>query len=256
VTEPELGYTGRLLAGGSFLTRQSHRSRMDRALRMLDGRKFTTAADVGAADAWYLRAMLERGMVEEAVAIDTDSDALQLAASAGDSPSLTFARPDDPALTCRYGTFDFVSCLETLEHVDDVSGVLDEVVELGKPGGTVLISVPVEVGPSLLVKQAGRWLANRRGGYGYERYSWHELWRAGIRWNVEGMQRQNLYSHKAFDFRAVRKLLDARISVTRTAFSPVPMLGPVLASTVYWLGTKRSVTHASPAERSVPIALG
>jgi SAM-dependent methyltransferase len=242
-----LSYTNRLLEGGSFLTRQSHRSRMDRALSLLDGRKFGTAADVGAADGWYLRALLDRGVVDEAVAIDTDGDALQRAVATGDVPSLTFARPDDPALASRYGTFDLVSCLETLEHVDDVSVVLDEVVELAKPGGTVLISVPVEVGPSVVLKQGGRWLANRRGGYGYERYTWHELWDAGARWDVDGLERQNVHSHKGFDFRAVRKLVDARIAVARTAFSPVRLLGPVLASTVYWLGTKRRVTHASPA---------
>lgn len=234
------GYSNRLLTGGSFLTRRSHRSRMDRSLRMLGGSKFATAADVGAADGWYLRTLVEQGVVGEGVAIDTDAEALQLAATRVATLPLSFLTPDDPTLQRRHGTFDLVACLETLEHAEDVSAVLDEVVNLARPAGTILISVPVEVGPSVVVKQAGRWLANRGGSYSYERYTWRELWAAGARWKVDGLERQNLHSHKGFDFRKVKKQVDERVAIVSTAFSPASFLGPVLASTVYWLGSKRT----------------
>jgi len=244
-SEPDdAGYSHRLLTGGSFLTRRSHRSRMDRSLRLIEDSRFDTAADVGAADGWYLKALLERDVVREGVAIDTDVEALRAAAAQSGPLPLSFVTPDDPSLGPRRGTFDLVTCLETLEHTADVSAVLDELVDLARPGGTVLISVPVEVGPSLVVKQAGRWLANRGRSYSYERYTWRELWDAGARWKLDALERQNLFSHKGFDFREIRKQVDERFAIARTAFSPVPFLGPVLASTVYWLGTKRDAGRA------------
>ena len=185
-----------------------------------------------------LRTLLERGVVGEGVAIDTDTDTLRAAAEQSGPLPLSFATPDDPTLGSRRGTFDLVTCLETLEHAEDVSAVLDELVNLARPGGTILISVPVEVGPSVVVKQAGRWLANRGHSYSYERYT-AELWTAGARWKVDALERQNLYSHKGFDFRELRKLVDERVAIARTAFSPMSFLGPALASTVYWLGTAR-----------------
>ena len=178
-------YSHRLLTGGSFLTRRSHRSRMDRSLRLIEGSRFDSAADVGAADGWYLENPLEQGVVREGVAIDTDTEALRAAAERSGPLPLLFVTPDDPALGPRRGTFDLVTCLETLEHTPDVSTLLDELVTLARPGGTILISVPVEVGPSVVVKQAGRWLANRGHNYGYKRYSWRELWTAGARWKVD-----------------------------------------------------------------------
>jgi len=243
VTSPsdssDQAYSHRLLAGGSFLTRRSHRSRMDCSLRMIEGTHFDIAADVGAADGWYLRTLLERGLVDEGVAIDTDTDALRAAAEQSGPLPLSFATPDDPTLGSRRGTFDLVTCLETLEHATNVSAVLDELVNLARPGGTILISAPVEVGPSVVVKQAGRWLANRGQSYSYERYTVRELWTAGARWKVDALERQNVYSHKGFDFRELRKLVHERVAIARVAFSPMSFLGPVLASTVYWLGTTR-----------------
>jgi hypothetical protein len=130
-------------------------------------------------------------------------------------------------------------CLETLEHAEDVSAVLDEVVNLARPAGTIL-SPSRSSGTKVVVKQAGRWLANRGGSYSYERYTWRELWTAGARWKVDALERQNLHSHKGFDFRKVKKQVDDRVTIVGTAFSPASFLGPVLASTVYWLGTKRT----------------
>ena len=57
----------------------------------------------------------------------------------------------------------------------------------------------------MVVKQAGRWLANRGHSYSYERYTLRELWAAGARWKIDSLERQNLFSHKGFDFRQVKK---------------------------------------------------
>lgn len=61
-----------------------------------------------------------------------------------------------------------------------------------KPGAKMVISVPIEVGPSLLFKQVGRYFANTKGSYGYERYHLKELFSASILWDTEAFPRLTL----------------------------------------------------------------
>jgi SAM-dependent methyltransferase len=44
------------------------------------------------------------------------------------------------------GKFDFVSCLETLEHVGNLDSAIDNLINTTKSGGTLIITVPIEVG--------------------------------------------------------------------------------------------------------------
>ena len=98
-----------------------------------------------------------------------------------------------------------------------------------------MVSVPIEVGPALLVKQAGRWWANRLTDYGYERYAWRELLRAGPGWDAGALTSVNTYSHKGFDYREVRSMLSRQLQLVRTVYSPLGWTGPWGASTVFWL---------------------
>jgi SAM-dependent methyltransferase len=231
-------YNDRLLTGGSFATRFSHRGRLSTATAVLNGRRFHRAADVGAADGTFLRSLLDRGSIEEGVGIDADPAMLTVGRDRSRGLPLRFLPPDDAELAASAGMFDLVVCMETLEHVGDPATVVQLVAGLAAPGATLLVSVPIELGPSLIGKQIGRWLANRRGAYGYESYRWSELARAGLLWKTEGMSRVNLHSHKGFDFRTVRRLLAAHASIEQTVYSPVRFLGPAVASTVFWIAKR------------------
>ena len=50
---------------------------------------------------------------------------------------------------------------------------------------TVLLAVPIEVGPSLLLKQAARAFTNLFRPYGYDRYSPWELFQAVALWRTD-----------------------------------------------------------------------
>jgi SAM-dependent methyltransferase len=196
----DAGYSRRVFSGGNVLTRWSHRRRSRAALAILRGRRFPQVADVGGADGWFLRELVDAEIADGGATLDIDPALLDAGReqSAG-YPTLDFVLSEPEALEPLRGTFDLVACLETLEHVEDPEAVLDTVVSLARPGGAVQVSVPVEVGPALFAKQLGRWLANRRGDYGYGRYPWRELVRAGLLWDTDGIDRDNLHSHKGLD---------------------------------------------------------
>lgn len=233
-------YSGRIFGGGWAITRWAHRGRLATALRLLEGRRFSRATDVGCADGWFVRELLQRGVIDAGVGLDTDPSMLDACRGwAHAYPSLAFFQPDPQTLESLSGASDLVVCLETLEHVEKMTEVAEHLARLARPGGTVLVSVPIELGPSLLVKQTGRWIANRRGEYGYERYSARELVQAGLLGRLTGIHRRDTFSHKGFDYRSARKALDPHIAIERSTYSPVHVFGPVLATTVYWIGRRR-----------------
>jgi SAM-dependent methyltransferase len=67
---------------------------------------------------------------------------------------------DEAARVVEQG--DLVMCLETLEHVGDYRSALQVIHYAIRPGGRLILSMPVEVGPVGLVKLFGRPLARRR----------------------------------------------------------------------------------------------
>ncbi len=109
----------------------------------------------------------------------TDSEPKQLTECRhrlNDLPGLSFYSTDEIHPSLFYSTFDIVTCMEVLEHcIDaDLNMVFCSLDQLLAPSGVLVISVPVEIGPSLLAKQLIRSNACRRniGDYVYmEHYS-------------------------------------------------------------------------------------
>ena len=95
----------------------------------------------------------------------------------------------------------------------------------------MIITVPIEVGPSLLGKQIGRYFAGLRRPYGYEKYTLRELVSAALLWNARGFDSSHLHDdvvmtgHKGFDFRDVEAALRARMQIEQTVYSPLPGFG-------------------------------
>ncbi|MEL6535807.1 MAG: methyltransferase domain-containing protein [Bacteroidota bacterium] len=59
------------------------------------------------------------------------------------------------------GRYDLVTCFETLEHVGNLKNGVQNLIDLAKPGGTIIITVPIEVKLPGLVKYLAKL------GYGY-----------------------------------------------------------------------------------------
>ena len=82
----------------------------------------------GGRKARYLK-HLPDGLQVESVNIDPQIEPTWLI-----EPGAPFPMVDD--------SFDYVICLNTLEHIYDARGVVDEILRVLKPGGTAYVSVP------------------------------------------------------------------------------------------------------------------
>ncbi len=130
------------------------------------------------------------------------------------------------------GKFDVVMCMEVLEHCpsDIVEMTLTRLSSLIKPDGIVVISVPVEIGLTLVAKQLIRRIAGWRGIGDYkwtESYSAYEFIRMAFATGQTAIPRP-LYAgshpHKGFNWRALEKEIKQFFHIKERRFSPSAIL--------------------------------
>jgi SAM-dependent methyltransferase len=236
-----MSYSERLLEHGSFLTRLAHTGRYQRALDLVGDVKGAIAIDFGCGDAMILRRAYDRGIVRGGYGVDNDAGMRESAAATfAGIEGFRFIDTDELAKVVAPGSCDLAICTEALEHIPNRAAIFDAVTRCCRPGGDVLITVPIEVGPSLVGKQVGRYLANLRRPYGYESYRLRELFSAAVLWDPHAFDSSHTDTgatstgHKGFDFRDVERDLRDRMDVQRTVYSPFPAFGALLNSTVMW----------------------
>jgi hypothetical protein len=111
------------------------------------------------------------------------------------------------------------------------------------------VSVPVETGIPLLLKQAVRRIAGWRGIGQYaasSSYSFPEYCASvfagpssDLKRLVVGGSDLPFHDHKGFNWMALGRRLGERFAIERIVASPVPWLGPHLATQVWFVGRKR-----------------
>ena len=94
--------------------------------------------DVSCGSGFFLQAARERGLA--AYGVDLSDAAVRLAHRV--FPQIPVAVCAGEALCVRDGSFDYVTCLGSLEHFLDVSGGLREMLRVAKPGAQFCIMVP------------------------------------------------------------------------------------------------------------------
>ena len=208
--------------------------------------------DYGCGDGTFIG--LTHGTFAEAVGCDIDAaQVAQCRRRLGHLEAVRFVHIDDLAAADHHGAFDVVMCMEVLEHCIDAerASVLDALARVVSARGRVIISVPIEIGPALLGKQLFRAIAAWRGHGDYrhrETYSPRELIAAALarprlaraEYDVQTPSGRMRYcGHKGFDWRIVEQEIVRRFTVTERRFTPMPALGGVLNSQVWFVCTPK-----------------
>jgi hypothetical protein len=146
--------------------------------------------------------------------------------------------------------------MEVLEHctAETVDRVIARLHRVTAPSGRLIVSVPIETGPALIAKQAGRALAGLRGVEGYrerERYSGGELLRALFAgpataiarplyhgWFADGTPNP-YHGHKGFNWRGLRERLRRDFEIEAVRFSPLGWLPAAVNSQAWFVCVPR-----------------
>lgn len=238
-------YAKKQLLSASALIRFSHRRRFETARRLVAPHAGPRLLDYGSGDGTFAATVTD--LFTEIVGADVDPDAVQRARERlSDQKALTFCSIEDLRDPKYLKAFPVVTCMETLEHClpDEVERIVQLFSDVLSPHGTLIISVPIEIGPTLLAKQMIRVAAGWRriGDYQYtERYTLDELRtmffaneRSSIERPVYFEKGMRFHGHKGFNWKSLRHRLAEDFVVTQTGFSPFSITRG-LASSQAWL---------------------
>nr|WP_128935750.1 class I SAM-dependent methyltransferase [Bradyrhizobium zhanjiangense] len=115
---------------------------------------------------------------------------------------------------------DLLVCFETCEHLSDdqLNAFLEEGAKSLRSTGTLIVSVPIMMGPVLLLKELNRAFLFRRKSD----YSLSELIAGTFARPVERAANR-LPTHKGFDFRWLRQMISQYFTVEEEFYSPLPL---------------------------------
>lgn len=226
---PETGrFYKKQLLSRSALVAFSHRSRFTTARRLVTPYAGSRLLDYGCGDGTFLSQVADLFPT----AVGTDRSPVQIEGCTrrlGSLASLRFLHTSELAGDEHAGRFDLATCMETLEHCTEpaLEEVLFNLRRLVKPGGILVISVPIETGPTLLLKQAARRVLGWRkvGEYEFtEPYTPLELLKmtfAGPATRIERPLYHGVeHPHKGFNWRRLDARLRQLFAVESLAFSP------------------------------------
>jgi SAM-dependent methyltransferase len=229
----------------------SHRRRFEIGLRLARRFEGQRILDYGCGDGTFL-ALLHATISRPAVSVGAELDDLQVndcRARLGGRPGLSFESISRLGHDAHRGAYDGVVCMEVLEHVVDVDAVIERLWWLLADEGTLLVSVPVETGLPLIVKQTARRIAGWRGIGDYSGTSSYTPAEycasifAGTRPHLKRMVygldgRMPFHDHKGFNWMALRDRLGEKFRIERVVAAPLPWLGPQLATQVWFVARK------------------
>lgn len=222
----------------------SHGSRFRLAAALVRQHAGGRLLDYGCGDGTFIA--LVHGHFSEAVGADVEPRQLdECRRRLGQLTGVRFMLTREVADAPRWSV---VTCMEVLEHCleDERRRVIERLSRLVEPDGIVIVSVPIEIGPSVVAKQSMRAFAGLRrlGDYRHrERYSPFELLRSAMGGRVTRVILRGegpdgpyaYYGHKGFDYRDVRAELALRFRVERCVFTPMKWMGPALNSQAWFL---------------------
>jgi SAM-dependent methyltransferase len=239
----------------------SHRSRFRMGLRLI-GPSPGRLLDYGCGDGTFLAMAADR--IREGWGTDVSPEEIaDCGRRLGAMTNLHFSRVAEMAGGSHDAAYDVVTCMETLEHctAPDVEKVLKDLGRLASPGGRIIISVPIETGPSFLLKLAFRRAVVWRGVDAYRVYEPYtprnavRMLLAGPNTVVErpvyGGPDSPSHSHYGFNWRVLRERVRANLIVERTVFSPLGFLGGWLSSQAWFVCRPREPRCACAPDCSI-----
>ena len=235
----------------------SHRRRFAMGVALARAFRGRRVLDYGCGDGTFL-AMLSATSDRPAEAVGAELDEYQVndcRARLGGRSGLSFVSIDSLDSPAHRERYDAVVCMEVLEHVVEVERIIDRLWSLLAPDGTLLVSVPVETGLPLLVKQTVRLIAGWRGIGDYpgtSPYTWREYYTSVFAGSTPHLTRPvyggetPFHDHKGFNWMVLRDRLKRRFVIDPVVASPLSWLGPRFATQVWLVARKSGSTGHSP----------
>ena len=234
-----MGYDNATYSSRWFVKRLSHQSRFTCALELLDLRREDIFLDFGAGDGHLVGMAYERQPQANYSLLEIDFNIDVIRKNLAHLPVLRIYKK---AADIPLSTFSKISCLEVLEHVtvNSLPSVLRNIYDLLLPGGVLVVSVPIELGPASLFKNVFRFAT----GLTHPGMNTKAVSLSAVGLARKGPREEGLLG---FDYRVVRNLLlQTGFKLERTRFTPFSIGGPLCNSQVHFRLQRPSTTDLPP----------
>jgi 2-polyprenyl-3-methyl-5-hydroxy-6-metoxy-1,4-benzoquinol methylase len=241
-------YYKKQVACKSGIIAWSHRSRFEFALK-LAGEKPGAVLDYGCGDGTFL-AMIEP-KASFACGVDIAENQIHECQERFQGRQILFQPINSKIYLIRPDGFDLVTCMETLEHCTEkvIEIVLKDLAALVKNDGRVIVSVPIEIGPTFVLKKIVRTIAAWRGLSDYKFYEKYTIKNAlamifaRSNTNIErpeyGPEGEKSHSHYGFNWKALEKRISAHFRIKSRHFTPLGWSRGFLSSQVWFVCSKK-----------------
>jgi len=150
-----------------------------------------------------------------------------------------FVEASEIADPLYHGVYDVVTCFEVLQCCleSDFEQVMVDLGRLVATNGELVISVPIESGPALLVKHAVRSVALRRAKE-KDHYNLGELLRMTFANKLTTIRRtvnSGRYDYKGFNWRRAKARIENHFSLRESHFSPLHCSRGLLSAQAWFL---------------------
>lgn len=222
----------------SVLRRFSHLRRFELAARFIAPHAGERILDYGAGDASFLERLDGgRSLNLELVAYEPVPRQYQALSAAAQS-TLRHCQVVRSVDELEGQRFDAISCLEVLEHLppEQLDDALEDLRRLVKPGGRILVSVPLEIGPSALFKGIARRLMGDKDPAASPANLLRALVGEKVPRVTDNFDGHDYYfSHLGFDHRQLeQELVRKGFRIDGRRWSPFPLLKGLLNSQVFY----------------------
>lgn len=236
-------YYKKQIACKSKVIAWSHRSRFDFALK-LAGENPGAVLDYGCGDGTFLSMIEPRSSF--ACGVDIAKNQIEECKERFNGMKMEFYPISSAMYSIRPEGYDLVTCMETLEHCTRpvVEIVLDDLAVMVRSNGRVVISVPIEIGPTFVIKKIVRTFAAWRGlsDYKYyEKYTFMNSWRMIFARTTTEIDRpeygevgEKYHSHYGFNWRALEVLIKKKFHINNRYFTPLNWTRGFFSSQVWF----------------------
>jgi SAM-dependent methyltransferase len=191
------------------------------ALKKINFDKSYHILDVGCADGPFLPTLNYYG--KKIVATDINKELVDRSKFITkkilfNSNKINLMTSDGLALPFRNESFNAIFCLEVLEHVKEPRIVIEEIFRILKKKGTFIITVPIEIGPSLFMRE----MIGRITKFHRPPYTKKELIQSALLKKPGPRILEN--PHKNFDWRIINKEVKRLFKRIELEFIPINLL--------------------------------
>ena len=195
-----------------------HRLRLKAILSQLDTRKPSSDvryADFGCSNGYITDIVARRYAITKAMGLDYEESHMEIARQ--HYPQIEF-NTVNLNLPESVGSFDLVTCFETLEHVGDMENALSHLLSSTDKDGLLFITVPIETGFRGLMKYVSKSILYRQGHLSdlkemsSEKIGAKYLWALLFNKDTSRFRekRQRWGTHYGFDYRLLDRVLEQK----------------------------------------------